>query len=687
MKMRKIKWLATCLAALVVAVLAAGYAILSTMDFEDLRGVVQAEAKKATGRELVLAGPIELAISLSPAIALEDVRFANAAWGSRPQMASLERLEVEVALLPLLSGNIAVRRLVLIKPDILLETDAQGRGNWSMAELGSAESETGGGGTAALPSFDAVEIRNGRVTFRDGRSGEELRFTIGDLTLNAADRSSPVRINLAGRYNDAPVKLSGQVGAFDSLINNRDYSVALKAEAGGAEVTVAGSIAQPMSAQGIALKVTASGQSLADLGALIGAAPPPLGPYSLSAAIAQESETSLRVTGLLLKMGGSDLAGNATLSLGDMGARVEAGLTSGVLALSDFTVEQPAGAAPAESGGAGPESRYVFTEAPLPLDLLWMADAKLKLTVGEFRVRKGLVLTDLDLALTLDKGKLAVQPFKAVLSGGTLQGAMTLDGAPKAAPLKLDLTAKSLDYGRLLADTEISDGVTGTLDAAVNLTAAGGSPRALAAGLDGRIEIVGGEGRLRNELLQSSAAGVFDMLSRWNQGGNDMKLNCIVARLPVAGGVMTAKPILFDTATVTVGGGGEIDLRDESLDLKLTPQAKETSLMSLAVPFLVGGTLKSPSVAPDPVGTAVGAAKIAGLFLNPLTAGAALVLEAESSDRNPCVAALEAPPQGQAETGSGGAAGVVEKATEGAGNVLEDVSKGVGEGLKSLFGN
>lgn len=683
MKVRKIKWIASSLAALVVAVLVAGYAILATLDFEDLRGVIEAEAEKATGRELVLAGPIDLAISFTPAIALADVRFANADWGSRPQMATLERLEVEVALLPLLSGDIAVRRLVLVKPDILLETDAQGRGNWTLAEP-AASGETGDAGAATLPSFDAVEIRDGRVTYRDGRSGEELRFAIDDLALRAADRSSPVRIELAGRYNEAPVKLSGDLGAFADLIADRAYGLDLALQAGGADVTLAGSIAQPMSGRGLDVKVTANGDSLADLGALTGAPPPPLGPYSLSANVAQETETRLRVTGLALKMGGSDLAGNATLSLEETGARIEAGLTSGLLALSDFTVADAGGTVPQDAGDAGVESPYVFTEAPLPLDLLWLADAKLKLAVGELRLRQGLALADLDLALTLDQGKLAVRPFQAVLSGGRLQGAMTLDAGPKPAPLALELTVNGLDYGRLLAEMEIDDGVTGELDAAISLRGAGESPRALAAGLDGRIDIVGGEGRLRNELLQTSAAGFFDMLSRWTQGDDDMKLNCIVARLPVADGLMTAKPILFDTATVTVGGGGEIDLRDESLDLKLTPQAKETSLMSLAVPFRVGGTLKSPSVTPDPVGTAVGAAKIAGLFLNPLTAGAALVLEAETGDRNPCVAALEAPPEGQAETGVGGA---VEKATEGAGQVLEGIGKGVEEGLKSLFGD
>ena len=42
------------------------------------------------------------------------------------------------ALLPLLSRRVEVHRLVLQSPDILLETDAEGRPNWAFAPAGVA---------------------------------------------------------------------------------------------------------------------------------------------------------------------------------------------------------------------------------------------------------------------------------------------------------------------------------------------------------------------------------------------------------------------------------------------------------------------------------------------------------------------------------------------------------------------
>ncbi|MCH7837748.1 MAG: AsmA family protein [Chloroflexi bacterium] len=168
----KIKWILTGLVALTAAVVVAGVAILATMDFEELRGIIEAEAEKATGRKLTVAGSIDLSLSLTPAISVEDIRFANADWGSRPEMVTIRRLEIEVAILPLFSGEIQVKRLVVVAPDILLETDAQGRGNWEIAGAGDGQASQGAGGGMPLPSFDNVVVRDAILTYRDGKTGE-----------------------------------------------------------------------------------------------------------------------------------------------------------------------------------------------------------------------------------------------------------------------------------------------------------------------------------------------------------------------------------------------------------------------------------------------------------------------------------------------------------------------------------
>ncbi len=244
----KIKRIVTGLVALVVAVVVAGVAILSTMEFEELRGVIEAEAKEATGRELKIAGPIDLQISLTPAITLEDVRFANAAWGSRAYMVSVRRFELEVALLPLLSGDIQVKRLVVVEPDILLETDEKGRGNWEMAApVEKVEEEAG---PVTLPSLNQAVVRDAVLTYRDGQTGEEFHLRLSKLAALKTSRAVPLEIAFEGAYNEIPFQAEGAVGLIRDLVGAEPYPVQLNVEVGGATVTVDGRIAEPMTGRG-----------------------------------------------------------------------------------------------------------------------------------------------------------------------------------------------------------------------------------------------------------------------------------------------------------------------------------------------------------------------------------------------------------------------------------------------------
>ncbi len=79
---------------LVVAAVVAIFFILSSYDFNELKPQITQAVKEATGRDLALGGDIKLKIGLTPALAVDKVRFQNAAWGSRPELAKIKRFEV-----------------------------------------------------------------------------------------------------------------------------------------------------------------------------------------------------------------------------------------------------------------------------------------------------------------------------------------------------------------------------------------------------------------------------------------------------------------------------------------------------------------------------------------------------------------------------------------------------------------
>ena len=114
---------------LVVAVIVAIAAILFAVDPNDYKPEITSQVRKVTGRELVLAGDIDLRPGLRPRAAMADVALGNADWGSRPGMVKVGQFEIQVALFPLVQGELVVDELILRDADILLETDGQGRGN------------------------------------------------------------------------------------------------------------------------------------------------------------------------------------------------------------------------------------------------------------------------------------------------------------------------------------------------------------------------------------------------------------------------------------------------------------------------------------------------------------------------------------------------------------------------------
>ena len=117
-------------------------------------------AWESTGRELKFGGDIDLKIGLTPTLVLQEVSLQNAPWGSGPDLLSVKRFEVQVALLPLLGGAIEVKRAVLVDPEILIETDASGRSNFEFTPPDAGEPEASKKPPLTPPSDDELMLPN-----------------------------------------------------------------------------------------------------------------------------------------------------------------------------------------------------------------------------------------------------------------------------------------------------------------------------------------------------------------------------------------------------------------------------------------------------------------------------------------------------------------------------------------------
>ncbi len=299
--MKALKWIVIGLVGLIVLAVGGVAVFLSTLDVNKYKPQIVEAAKNATGRELKLNGDIKLGLGFNPSFSVADVSFANASWGSRPEMVKVGRFEVQVALIPLLSQQVDVKKLVLLDADLLIETDRQGRGNWEFtpAQPAAAQGQQrpaqqqqqapaaqASGGSMPLPVVREVEIRNLRFTYKDGKTNETNAANLEKVLLNADSASSPLKLDIAGGatapvVGDVKFALAGTVGSIERMLANSGPAWPVDLTAKLADVvtaTVKGGIVAPTQGKGLDLVVGVDVPDLAKLGALVKQEIPVIGP-------------------------------------------------------------------------------------------------------------------------------------------------------------------------------------------------------------------------------------------------------------------------------------------------------------------------------------------------------------------------------------------------------------------------
>ncbi len=224
-------WLLLPAAALAVPI-AGLIAANATLSADAVRTRLQDQLRRATGRELTIGGPVRLAWSLTPTIELHDVSLANPPGFSRPEMAHAEAIEATIALLPLLSRHVAIDRLLLASPDVLLERNAAGRANWDFtpppnpAPAGPAAASAGGGRYDLV--LDRVDVRDATL----GWHGQGLALSVPRFGYDRADGQVHGDLVKSG----VPLALTGTA----EPVAGGPWKLALHLVSAGLDATLAG---------------------------------------------------------------------------------------------------------------------------------------------------------------------------------------------------------------------------------------------------------------------------------------------------------------------------------------------------------------------------------------------------------------------------------------------------------------
>jgi len=424
--------------------------------------------RNATGRELAIDGDISVSLLPTPTLSVAGVRLANLQGASTPDMARLKSLDISVALMPLISGNVQVTKVTLVDPVVVLERLADGRVNWLFAPTAGAPASgavptqpttgsPGPGGSLPSISVDNFGIVNGTVIYRSGPTEEKIESL--DAAVAARSLTGPFTAKgdakLAGilAHFDVAVGRLG-VGPTDLqlLINMAGDAAILKFDgtADQAAATLKGKLDAKIAEPGVLLQI-AGARGL----------PPALTkPFMLTSSI-DATAKSIELPDIALSLGDDKANGKIAAQLGSP-VLVDASLAFGRLDLDKLLPEtQPAlqaeapsavAAAPAASGTAPTTPAAPAAPAPIPAGFLLPPGiaASLDLSAESIVYRKANIDHPTLIAHLAD-GELEIKQFSASLPGTSdvsLSGTVaSKDGLPQFVGA---VQAKSANFRELI---------------------------------------------------------------------------------------------------------------------------------------------------------------------------------------------------------------------------------------------
>ena len=350
------------------------------------------------------------------------------------------------------------------------------------------------------------------------------------------------------------------------------------------------------------------------LGVRAGLALPPVRDLALDARLA-DAPGGVAVRGLRLNSSAGDVAGDVVV--GYPRPSLRGSLVSQHLDL-DAWAAAPLPQTPTAPVAPGPAPApvrpdRVVPDTPLPFAALRRADADLHAAVNE-AAWHGAAYRAIDARLLLQDSRLRLDPASLQGPGGPVQLQLLADAAAEPPTAALTAHAPGLAAGPVLAALGAGEGSGGTVDLDVQFRAAGATPRAMAATLDGHLGVALVDAEVENRWLATLFGDALRAANVPLDAGGRSRVRCLALRVDAAAGQAQVRALALDSTRLRLDGEGGVNLVTEALDLHLHPYLRLGGT-GVSVPVRLGGTLRTPkpaldagALAPGRVGVLIGGA-------------------------------------------------------------------------------
>lgn len=665
-----------------VAVLALGVVWGELSGWPVLRQPIENAASRGVGVPVQMQGRVRTHLLWRPRLEVEHLRIASDARFCAPHLLDARHISLGWHWGDIWrwqrGDRLLLQRLQADQLDAHLMRIAGGDANWQLGnrdEKPRTEEEQDPLG--GLPRFGSLVVGEGQIAWKDAVQDVDLDIHLkgreGEAVTGAA---SGYEATFKGRYRTLPMDLQVRAGSTLPLLQDPEAAP----DAQWVPVRVAGTVASAkllFDGQAAALLGTPrldgalsfQGRSLAEVGQPLGITLPQTPPFDLRGRLSQEGGV-WRLQASRATIGSSRLAGDLRFHQLTSPRRLTGELTGPKLAFADLgpAIGGDGGTArkPAQQVAQG----RVLPQRRFDLPSLKVMDADVNVAIDEvdFGTDAMAPLKGLKTRIHLDAGVLRLEDLQATVSGGQFKGRTQLDANTQPAKwqARLDIAGvdiagwmrglrkdaappapsanankalkKEREQARQGGEQAVRSYVTGVLSAKLDVRGAGNSTADILGSLNGPIDLTLRDGTLSHLATEAMGLDVAQALGVLIRGDHPLPLNCARFDMVASNGVLEPRLAVIDNRDSTVRINGNVNLRDESMALRLVTQPKDWSLISLRTPITVNGTLGKPDVGIEArrlTARVLGAVAL-GAAAGPAAAVIPLIEQGQKNTEDPC---------------------------------------------------
>jgi uncharacterized protein involved in outer membrane biogenesis len=634
---KALRWTGIVLGSLIAILLL----MLAVVDWNRLKHPIERMASARSGRSVKISGNLHVQIwSWTPTVTISGLTLGNPPWEVDRPMATVERIEIRIKLLPLLKGDVILPRVALFAPDVYLHQDKGGRANWTFEN--KAPTNAPASRPSKLPAVQDLLIQDGKLTLMDDVRHLKVKGTVQADEQKTNRDPTPFRIQGKGTINDQPFKMHVAGGPLIHLDPEHPYPFDLDISAGDLRVESKGRALKPFDLAKLDFEVDLSGKDLAEGFYLTQLALPNTAPFKLHAHIARDG-MRVAVSNIAGTVGESDLRGKLDIDASRKRPFMSGDLVSNQLRMQDLAASLGGKPKGGDSPPPNPNAR-LFPDAHLQVERVRAMDADVRFRANS--IAAGSVpFKQVAFRVKLDEGVLTLDPFAFEMPQGQLSGLARIDARKDVPSVHMDVRMKDIQLDQLKGSKPgASPPLVGMMQARAIIDGKGDSVHQVMADSNGRFTLILPDGQITAAFAELTGIDMAKGLGLLLTKANDKAtVRCGIAQFKIGDGRMNAEDITFDTQDVLIKGSGNIDLGPENLHLEIKGEPKKFRFARLRTPIEIRGHLADPSFGVNAASVAKqgAAAAVLGAVATPFAALLAFVDPGLAKDQN-CAAMIAA---------------------------------------------